>query len=92
MKRKKYFYSLFGDDNHSSHTEIQSHSEALKQVSGRASFSVHLHQQKGKILTLITFQERLTGIVEQVYSDHVLFRVLDVAYHIPITSILYFHE
>lgn len=91
MKRKKHFYSWFGDDEHLFQTPIYSHSEALKQASSGLLFFGQLQQQKGKRITLVTSQEHLAGIVEQVYSDHLVFRVSERVFYVPVKSILYFY-
>ena len=70
---------------------VQSHSEALKQIYGR-SFIQQLRQEQGKIITIITGREPLTGRIIRSAMDHLEFQCNDRTYHVPYQSILYYYE
>ncbi|WP_019120532.1 DUF2642 domain-containing protein [Brevibacillus massiliensis] len=52
---------------------------------------MHLHQHEGKVITVATSKDTLTGTLDGVFFDHIGLGINGTLYHIPYTSILYFY-
>ncbi|WP_167578097.1 DUF2642 domain-containing protein [Ammoniphilus sp. YIM 78166] len=70
---------------------LENHSEALKQVYGR-SFIQQLRIEQGKIITITTGREVLTGRVIRLAMDYIEFQYNERTYYIPYHSILYYYS
>ncbi len=70
---------------------VENHSEALKQIYGR-SFIQQLRQEQGKLITVITGREVLTGRMIRSTMDYMEFQFNDRTYYIPYQSILYYYS
>ncbi|MFM1650683.1 DUF2642 domain-containing protein [Brevibacillus sp. B_LB10_24] len=54
-------------------------------------FVMRLQQHEGKVITVVTSKDNLTGALDGVLSDHIRLDINGTFYHIPNTSILYFY-